>query len=94
MQNGGAHEWQKFHQSVKIKSLQCICFVILGEQEKVVESNKVDFLGMSVDKAAAVAGQWILLVLGLVLLVATILVAYKYKKAKKSRKSLSSMELK
>lgn len=49
---------------------------------------------MSVDKAAAVAGQWILLVLGLVLLVATILVAYKYKKAKKSRKSLSSMELK
>ncbi|XP_071782790.1 angiotensin-converting enzyme [Centroberyx gerrardi] len=56
--------------------------------------EKVDFLGMNLDSAAAIAGQWILLVLGLVLLVATILLAYKYRKSKKPEKSLSTMELK
>lgn len=54
---------------------------------------KVDFLGMSVDGAAAVAGQWILLVLGLVLLAATILLVYKYRKSKKSKRSSSQIEL-
>ncbi|XP_054454528.1 angiotensin-converting enzyme [Anoplopoma fimbria] len=56
--------------------------------------QEVDFLGMSVDSAAAVAGQWVLLVLGVVLLVATILLAYKYRRSKKPEKSLSTMELK
>uniref|UniRef100_A0A8C6M1L5 Angiotensin-converting enzyme n=1 Tax=Nothobranchius furzeri TaxID=105023 RepID=A0A8C6M1L5_NOTFU len=59
-----------------------------------IKDVKVDFLGMNVDGAAAVAGQWILLVLGLVLLVATILLAYKYRKSKRPEKSLSTMELK
>ncbi|XP_033975630.1 angiotensin-converting enzyme [Trematomus bernacchii] len=60
-----------------------------------VTDNKVDFLGLSVDGASAVAGQWVLMVLGVVLLVATILLGYKYRKSKKgSEKSLSTMELK
>uniref|UniRef100_A0A8D3DRV9 Angiotensin-converting enzyme n=1 Tax=Scophthalmus maximus TaxID=52904 RepID=A0A8D3DRV9_SCOMX len=58
------------------------------------KTSKVDFLGMSVDSPAAMAGQWILLVIGLVLLVATILLAYKYRKSRKPEKSLSTMELK
>ncbi|XP_034049711.1 angiotensin-converting enzyme [Thalassophryne amazonica] len=61
---------------------------------KVVQTTKVDFLGMNLDKSAAIAGQWILLVLGLVLLVATILLAYKYKKSRKPEKSMSTLELK
>ncbi|XP_069012000.1 angiotensin-converting enzyme isoform X2 [Embiotoca jacksoni] len=59
-----------------------------------IEARKVDFLGMNVDSSAAMAGQWILLVLGLVLLVATILLAYKNRKSKKSTMSTSQMELK
>ncbi|CAL1599147.1 unnamed protein product [Knipowitschia caucasica] len=54
----------------------------------------VDFLGMSLDSAAAAAGQWVLLVLGLVLLVATIILAYQYRKSKKPEKSISTLELK
>uniref|UniRef100_A0A8C5GLA4 Angiotensin-converting enzyme n=1 Tax=Gouania willdenowi TaxID=441366 RepID=A0A8C5GLA4_GOUWI len=61
---------------------------------KVFSSPKVDFLGMSVEGSAAAAGQWILLVLGLVLLVATIFLTYKYRKSRKPEKSLSTMELK
>lgn len=57
-------------------------------------TSKVDFLGMSVDGSAAMAGQWILLVAGLALLVATIILAYKYRRSKKPEKSLSTMELK
>ncbi|XP_063076692.1 angiotensin-converting enzyme [Engraulis encrasicolus] len=61
----------------------------------VVEDIKVDFLGMSVDSSAAVAGQWVLLVLGIVLLVATAFLAYKYRKTKKhAYKSGSELELK
>ncbi|KAK2820760.1 hypothetical protein Q5P01_023719 [Channa striata] len=56
--------------------------------------SKADFLGMTVDNSAAIAGQWILLVIGMVLLVATILLAYKYRKSRKPQKSLSTMELK
>ncbi|KAE8284386.1 Angiotensin-converting enzyme [Larimichthys crocea] len=59
-----------------------------------IKDNKVDFLGMNVDGSAATAGQWILLVLGIVLLVATILLGYKYRKTKKREKSSSMMELK
>uniref|UniRef100_A0A8C4IMK9 Angiotensin-converting enzyme n=1 Tax=Dicentrarchus labrax TaxID=13489 RepID=A0A8C4IMK9_DICLA len=59
-----------------------------------IKSSKVDFLGMSVDGSAAMAGQWILLVLGVVLLVATILLAYRYRKSNKHEKSLSLLELK
>lgn len=49
---------------------------------------------MKVDKSGAVAGQWILLAIGLVLLLATIFLAYKNRKAKKYKKSASLMELK
>lgn len=49
---------------------------------------------MKVDKSGAVAGQWILLAIGLVLLLVTLLLAYKYRKAKKYKKSASLMELK
>ncbi|XP_029383471.1 angiotensin-converting enzyme isoform X1 [Echeneis naucrates] len=58
------------------------------------EVKTVDFLGMNVESAAAIAGQWILLVIGLVLLVTTILFVYKYRKSRKSQRSLSTMELK
>ncbi|XP_030629868.1 angiotensin-converting enzyme isoform X2 [Chanos chanos] len=59
------------------------------------EAVKTDFLGMSVDEAAATAGQWVLLVLGVVLLLSTIFLAYKYRKSKRLRnKSCSEMELK
>ncbi|TSK14531.1 Angiotensin-converting enzyme [Bagarius yarrelli] len=58
-------------------------------------SSTVDFLGLSVDEAAAVAGQWVLLVLGIVLLVATAFLAYKYRKFRRfNKKSISQMELK
>ncbi|XP_076008023.1 angiotensin-converting enzyme [Genypterus blacodes] len=60
----------------------------------VTQTPNVDFLGLSVDSSAASVGQWILLVLGVVLLVATILLAYKYRKSKKPERSLSAMELK
>lgn len=58
------------------------------------DEGKVDFLGMSLDGAGAAAGQWVLLVLGLVLLVATILLGYKYKKSKRRNLSSSELELK
>lgn len=57
------------------------------------KTDKVDFLGLSVDGSSATAGQWILLVIGLVLLVATILLAYKYRKSKKPGRSSSTLEL-
>jgi predicted MFS family arabinose efflux permease len=49
---------------------------------------------MSLDGAGAAAGQWVLLVLGLVLLVATILLGYMYKKSKRRNLSSSELELK
>lgn len=49
---------------------------------------------MSVDSAAAVAGQWVLLVLGVVLLLATVLLVFKFKKSHRSERSLSLVELK
>ncbi|KAJ8365026.1 hypothetical protein SKAU_G00138570 [Synaphobranchus kaupii] len=54
----------------------------------------VDFLGMSVNSAGAAAGQWILLVLGLVFLLTTIYLGYNYRKSKKHGKSSSTIELK
>lgn len=59
-----------------------------------VSGVDVDFLGMSVNSSAAIAGQWVLLVLGVVLLLATILLGYKYRKSKKRDRSLSMLELK
>lgn len=60
-----------------------------------VNPTTVDFLGLSVDEAAAVAGQWVLLVLGIVLLVSTAFLAYKYRKSRRlHKKSISQMELK
>ena len=68
----------------------------IAVQPPPIDDGKVDFLGMSVDGAAAVAGQWVLLVLGLVLLVATAFLAYKFRKARRShyQKSSSQIELK
>uniref|UniRef100_A0A5F8HCZ6 Angiotensin-converting enzyme n=1 Tax=Monodelphis domestica TaxID=13616 RepID=A0A5F8HCZ6_MONDO len=43
----------------------------------VPNSGKVSFLGMELERGQATAGQWVLLVLGLVLLVATMGLAYK-----------------
>ncbi|XP_066520226.1 angiotensin-converting enzyme [Hoplias malabaricus] len=61
--------------------------------EKTNES--VNFLGLTVDKAGATAGQWILLVLGIILLLSTIFLAYKYRKSRRlQNKSISQMELK
>lgn len=66
------------------------------EEEKVEVKvpDKVDFLGMNVDASGATAGQWILLVLAVLFLLTTILMAYKYRKAKKPQKSISMMEIK
>ena len=80
-------EWKTVWHSTYLLFL---CVSPTGE----VKASKVDFLGMSVDGAAAIVGQWVLLVLGVVLLLATILLAYKYRKSKKPEKSLSTMELK
>ncbi|KAJ8264684.1 hypothetical protein GJAV_G00152490 [Gymnothorax javanicus] len=69
---------------------------IVGEKEQIIVSDDdtVDFLGMRVGSSGAAAGQWILLVLGLVLLVTTIYFGYNYRKSKKRGKSSSTMELK
>lgn len=61
----------------------------------VTEGKDTSFLGLTVDEAAASAGQWVLLVLGIVLLLSTIFLAYKYQKSKRQNsKSLSQIELK
>ncbi|XP_016121025.1 angiotensin-converting enzyme-like isoform X1 [Sinocyclocheilus grahami] len=55
----------------------------------------VSFLGLSVDEAGAVAGQWILLVLSIVFLLGIIYLVYRYRKTKRLQdKSMSQMELK
>lgn len=55
----------------------------------------VDFLGLNVNEASATAGQWVLLVLGIALLVSTAFLAYKYRKSRRlHNKSISQMELK
>lgn len=77
-----------------ISALYLLFISFLYPDPDPIKDNKVDFLGMNVDGSAATAGQWILLVLGIVLLVATILLGYKYRKTKKREKSSSMMELK
>ncbi|XP_076856780.1 angiotensin-converting enzyme isoform X2 [Brachyhypopomus gauderio] len=63
--------------------------------EVVEELSPVNFLGLSVNESAAAAGQWILLVLGIVLLLSTTFMAYKYRKARHlQNKSSSQVELK
>ncbi|XP_051968866.1 angiotensin-converting enzyme-like isoform X2 [Xyrauchen texanus] len=55
----------------------------------------VSFLGLNVDEAGAVAGQWILLVLSLVFLLGIIFLTYKYSNTKRLQdKSVYQMELK
>lgn len=55
----------------------------------------VSFLGLSVDEAGAAAGQWILLVLSIVFLLAIVFLVYRYRKTKRLQdKSMSQMELK
>ncbi|XP_053309980.1 angiotensin-converting enzyme [Spea bombifrons] len=57
--------------------------------------NKVDFLGLSLSKSEASAGQWILLALSLVLVIACIFLGYKFSKMKRNtKKSISELELK
>ncbi|XP_062859441.1 angiotensin-converting enzyme [Trichomycterus rosablanca] len=59
------------------------------------KDSSASFLGLTVDEAAASAGQWVLLVLGIVLLLSTIFLAYKYQKSRRQNsKSLSQIELK
>ncbi|XP_011602426.2 angiotensin-converting enzyme [Takifugu rubripes] len=67
---------------------------VCPEEVEVKVPDKVDFLGMNVDASGATAGQWILLVLAVLFLLTTILMAYKYRKAKKPQKSISMMEIK
>lgn len=69
-------------------------FVSPTGESPTAEAKTVDFLGLNVNRSAAIAGQWILLALGVLLLVVTILMAYMYRKARKPEKSLSTMELK
>uniref|UniRef100_A0A8C2A5F1 Angiotensin-converting enzyme n=1 Tax=Cyprinus carpio TaxID=7962 RepID=A0A8C2A5F1_CYPCA len=65
----------------------------LGVHESTLKP--VSFLGLSVDEAGAVAGQWILLVLSIVFLLGVIYLVYRYRKTKRLQgKSMSQMELK
>uniref|UniRef100_A0A3Q2EBE3 Angiotensin-converting enzyme n=1 Tax=Cyprinodon variegatus TaxID=28743 RepID=A0A3Q2EBE3_CYPVA len=57
-------------------------------------SGMINFLGLRVNQGAAKAGQWLLLSISLVFLLVILLLAYRYRKSKKSGKSLSMMELK
>ncbi|XP_044855270.1 angiotensin-converting enzyme isoform X4 [Mauremys mutica] len=66
-----------------------------GGQAPSSASAKVSFLGMSLDSKQAAAGQWVLLVLGLLLLIATIVLGVKFRSSRrKAHKSSSEMELK
>ncbi|XP_032430113.1 angiotensin-converting enzyme [Xiphophorus hellerii] len=65
-----------------------------SDPDVATNDEKVEFLGLKVDKAAAKAGQWLLLSISLAFLVVIIQLAYKYRKSKKRNKSLSMMELK
>uniref|UniRef100_A0A8D0GV64 Angiotensin-converting enzyme n=1 Tax=Sphenodon punctatus TaxID=8508 RepID=A0A8D0GV64_SPHPU len=57
--------------------------------------NRVNFLGMSLGSSQAISGQWILLVLGLLLLIATIVLGVRFSSARNgAHKSSSEMELK
>nr|XP_014345475.1 PREDICTED: angiotensin-converting enzyme-like [Latimeria chalumnae] len=57
--------------------------------------DKVDFLGMTLNSSQAAAGQWILLVIGLGLVIATIVLAVKFTSMKRqTKKSSSELELK
>lgn len=59
------------------------------------KDSTVDFLGLNVKEASAIAGQWVLLVLGIVLVLSTAFLGYKYRKSRHLRsKSISQMELK
>lgn len=60
--------------------------------KKAEETGKVSFLGMDLSSDQAAAGQWILLVLGLGLVVATSYLAYKVLSSKRKR-SVSELEL-
>ncbi|RXN00249.1 Angiotensin-converting enzyme [Acipenser ruthenus] len=60
--------------------------------KKAEETGKVSFLGMDLSSGQAAAGQWILLVLGLGLVVATSYLAYKVLSSKRKR-SVSELEL-
>nr|XP_033774941.1 angiotensin-converting enzyme [Geotrypetes seraphini] len=56
---------------------------------------KASFLGMSLEESQAAAGQWILLVLGIILVIIIIVLAVKFISVKrKAKKSASEMELK
>lgn len=59
------------------------------------DSDKTDFLGMSLTKSQATAGGWVLLALALVFLITTIFFGVKFSSARrKAFKSSSEMELK
>ncbi|XP_072417140.1 angiotensin-converting enzyme isoform X2 [Chiloscyllium punctatum] len=59
-----------------------------------VPKSKVDFLGLSLDPEQAKAGQWILLVLALILAIAVIALTVKTFLRNKQHKSTSELELK
>uniref|UniRef100_A0A3P9IDH5 Angiotensin-converting enzyme n=1 Tax=Oryzias latipes TaxID=8090 RepID=A0A3P9IDH5_ORYLA len=63
-------------------------------QEKFEVANKVEFLGLYLYESSASTGSWVLLGVALIFAVTTIVFVYKYKKAKKYRKSSSTLELK
>uniref|UniRef100_A0A3P9IDC3 Angiotensin-converting enzyme n=1 Tax=Oryzias latipes TaxID=8090 RepID=A0A3P9IDC3_ORYLA len=54
----------------------------------------VEFLGLYLYESSASTGSWVLLGVALIFAVTTIVFVYKYKKAKKYRKSSSTLELK
>ncbi|KAA0725565.1 Angiotensin-converting enzyme [Triplophysa tibetana] len=57
--------------------------------------KSVNFLGLSASESGAAAGQWILLVLSVVFLIAIIFLAYKYSNSRRLQdKSMSQIELK
>uniref|UniRef100_A0A8C8RMH9 Angiotensin-converting enzyme n=1 Tax=Pelusios castaneus TaxID=367368 RepID=A0A8C8RMH9_9SAUR len=62
---------------------------------QVQPSTRTSFLGLSLENSQAAAGQWVLLVLGVFLLIATIILTVKYRSSRRrAYKSGSEMELK
>ncbi|XP_077108784.1 angiotensin-converting enzyme isoform X2 [Ranitomeya variabilis] len=59
------------------------------------EPSNVDFLGMSLSSGQASAGAWVLLAIGIVLVLTTIVLGFKFSKVKRrAKKSSSELELK
>ncbi|XP_059494632.1 angiotensin-converting enzyme [Stegostoma tigrinum] len=87
------YDWTPAHSSVVPPAPTTPVSTVEGNPMPVPKS-KVDFLGLSLDPQQAKAGQWILLVLALILAITVSALAAKIILRKKQHKSTSELELK